>query len=102
MFAVAGALAVDCVRQGHPATVHILVDSLGQFVRKFLVPWLKRRGGWVSFCLSKILGKHEMHKKLTFEIQQRFAFASFVCVQGWGGDLNLMHCFVHDKHVDCA
>lgn len=80
MFAVAGALAVDCVRQGHPATVHILVDSLGQFVRKFLVPWLKRRGGWVSFCLSKILGKHEMHKKLTFEIQQRFAFASFVCV----------------------
>ncbi|MEQ2309720.1 hypothetical protein AMECASPLE_001485 [Ameca splendens] len=47
MYAVAGALAVDCVRQGHPTTVHILVDSLGQFVRKFLVPWLKRRGGWV-------------------------------------------------------
>lgn len=81
MFAVAGALAVDCVRQGHPATVHILVDSLGQFVRKFLVPWLKRRGGWVSFCLSS--------KKR--------------CGGGGGvGDLNLMHCFVHDKHADCA
>lgn len=50
MYAVAGALAVDCVRQGYPTTVHILVDSLGQFVRKFLVPWLKRRGGWVSDC----------------------------------------------------
>ncbi|KAM8850189.1 bcl-2-related ovarian killer protein homolog B [Spinachia spinachia] len=55
MYAVAGALAVDCVRQGHPATVHILVDSLGQFVRKFLVPWLKRRGGWaeISKCVLK-------------------------------------------------
>lgn len=48
MYAVAGALAVDCVKQGHPTTVHIIVDSLGQFVRKFLVSWLKRRGGWVS------------------------------------------------------
>ena len=48
MYAVAGALAVDCVRQGHPTSVHILVDSLGQFVRKFLAHWLKRRGGWVG------------------------------------------------------
>ncbi|XP_068425821.1 bcl-2-related ovarian killer protein homolog B-like [Clinocottus analis] len=55
MYAVAGALAVDCVRQGHPTTVHILVDSLGQFVRKFLVPWLKRRGGWaeITKCVLK-------------------------------------------------
>ncbi|KAL6104559.1 uncharacterized protein ACO6RY_14259 [Pungitius sinensis] len=58
MYAVAGALAVDCVRQGHPATVHILVDSLGQFVRKFLVPWLKRRGGWVE--ISKCVLKKEL------------------------------------------
>lgn len=50
MYAVAGALAVDCVRQGHPSTIHIIVDSLGQFVRKFLAPWLKRRGGWVRDC----------------------------------------------------
>ncbi|KAF7653022.1 hypothetical protein LDENG_00088180 [Lucifuga dentata] len=55
MYAVAGALAVDCVRQGHPTTVHILVDSLGQFVLKFLVPWLKRRGGWaeITKCVVK-------------------------------------------------
>ncbi|XP_071376897.1 bcl-2-related ovarian killer protein-like [Centroberyx affinis] len=55
MYAVAGALAVDCVRHGQPATVHILVDSLGQFVRKFLVPWLKRRGGWgeITKCVVK-------------------------------------------------
>ncbi|XP_045080605.1 bcl-2-related ovarian killer protein homolog A isoform X3 [Coregonus clupeaformis] len=48
MYAVAGALAVDCVRQNQPATVQTIVDSLGQFVRKNLVPWLKKRGGWVS------------------------------------------------------
>ncbi|KAM4727725.1 bcl-2-related ovarian killer protein homolog B [Anableps anableps] len=56
MYAVAGALAVDCVRQGHPITVHIIVDSLGQFVRKFLVPWLKRRGGWAEImkCVVKM------------------------------------------------
>ncbi|KAM9349641.1 bcl-2-related ovarian killer protein homolog B-like [Symphorus nematophorus] len=55
MYAVAGALAVDCVRHGHPTTVHIIVDSLGQFVRKFLVQWLKRRGGWaeITKCVVK-------------------------------------------------
>ncbi|XP_072220388.1 bcl-2-related ovarian killer protein homolog B-like [Leuresthes tenuis] len=55
MYAVAGALAVDCVRQGYLTTVHVLVDSLGQFVRKFLAPWLKRRGGWVEItkCVVK-------------------------------------------------
>ncbi|XP_029971570.1 bcl-2-related ovarian killer protein homolog B isoform X2 [Salarias fasciatus] len=55
MYAVAGALAVDCVRHGHPTTVHIIVDSLGQFVRKVLVQWLKKRGGWVEItkCVVK-------------------------------------------------
>lgn len=48
LYAVAGALAVDCVRHGHPAIVHIIVDCMGEFVRKSLVSWLKRRGGWVD------------------------------------------------------
>lgn len=48
LYAVAGALAVDCVRHGHPAMVHTIVDCMGEFVRKSLVSWLKRRGGWVS------------------------------------------------------
>ncbi|XP_056133228.1 bcl-2-related ovarian killer protein homolog A isoform X2 [Lampris incognitus] len=45
---VAGALAVDCVRHGHPAMVHTIVDCIGEFVRKSLTSWLKRRGGWVD------------------------------------------------------
>lgn len=48
LYAVAGALAVDCVRHGHPAMVHAIVDCMGEFVRKSLTSWLKRRGGWVS------------------------------------------------------
>ncbi|XP_075793292.1 bcl-2-related ovarian killer protein isoform X2 [Pelodiscus sinensis] len=46
LYAVAAGLAVDCVRQAQPAMVHIIVDCLGEFVRKSLVTWLKRRGGW--------------------------------------------------------
>lgn len=45
---VAAGLAVDCVRQAQPAMVHALVDCLGEFVRKTLATWLRRRGGWVS------------------------------------------------------
>ncbi|XP_043109519.1 bcl-2-related ovarian killer protein homolog B [Puntigrus tetrazona] len=46
IYAVAAGLAVDCARQGHPVMVHTIVDSLGEFVRRNLVPWLKKRGGW--------------------------------------------------------
>ncbi|KAG7250975.1 hypothetical protein CRUP_007629, partial [Coryphaenoides rupestris] len=28
--------------------VHTIVDCMGEFVRKSLLPWLKRRGGWVD------------------------------------------------------
>nr|XP_020465551.1 bcl-2-related ovarian killer protein isoform X2 [Monopterus albus] len=48
LYAVAGALAVDCVRHGYPAMVHTIVDCMGEFVRKALTSWLKRRGGWVD------------------------------------------------------
>ncbi|XP_048719540.1 bcl-2-related ovarian killer protein isoform X2 [Caretta caretta] len=48
LYAVAAGLAVDCVRQAQPAMVHAIVDCLGEFVRKTLVTWLKRRGGWTS------------------------------------------------------
>lgn len=48
LYAVAAGLAVDCVRQAQPAMVHALVDCLGEFVRKTLATWLRRRGGWVS------------------------------------------------------
>ncbi|XP_029356179.1 bcl-2-related ovarian killer protein homolog A isoform X2 [Echeneis naucrates] len=48
LYAVAGALAVDCVRHGHPAMVHTIVDCMGEFVSKSLTSWLKKRGGWMD------------------------------------------------------
>ncbi|XP_073928378.1 bcl-2-related ovarian killer protein isoform X1 [Castor canadensis] len=48
LYAVAAGLAVDCVRQAQPAMVHALVDCLGEFVRKTLATWLRRRGGWTD------------------------------------------------------
>ncbi|XP_006875276.1 PREDICTED: bcl-2-related ovarian killer protein [Chrysochloris asiatica] len=48
LYAVAAGLAVDCVRQAQPAMVHALVDCLGEFVRKSLANWLRRRGGWTD------------------------------------------------------
>uniref|UniRef100_A0A673T0Z4 BCL2 family apoptosis regulator BOK n=2 Tax=Suricata suricatta TaxID=37032 RepID=A0A673T0Z4_SURSU len=48
LYSVAAGLAVDCVRQAQPALVHALVDCLGEFVRKALAPWLRRRGGWTD------------------------------------------------------
>ncbi|XP_024247727.1 bcl-2-related ovarian killer protein homolog A-like [Oncorhynchus tshawytscha] len=63
MYAVAGALAVDCVRQNQPATVQTIVDSLGQFVRKNLAPWLKKRGGWTDIkrCVVKFDAVPQTH-----------------------------------------
>ncbi|CAO2625537.1 Bcl-2-related ovarian killer protein [Lemmus lemmus] len=48
LYSVAAGLAVDCVRQAQPAMVHALVDCLGEFVRKTLATWLRRRGGWTD------------------------------------------------------
>ncbi|XP_052658742.1 bcl-2-related ovarian killer protein isoform X1 [Harpia harpyja] len=50
LYAVAAGLAVDCVRHAQPAMVHTIVDCLGEFVRKTLVTWLKRRGGWADIA----------------------------------------------------
>ncbi|XP_012996102.1 bcl-2-related ovarian killer protein homolog A isoform X1 [Esox lucius] len=63
MYAVAGALAVDCVRQNQPATVQTIVDSLGHFVRKNLAHWLKKRGGWADIknCVVKVDAVSQTH-----------------------------------------
>lgn len=63
IYAVAAGLAVDCVRQGHPVMVHTIVDSLGEFARRSLVPWLKKRGGWgdISKCVVNMDSRAHAH-----------------------------------------
>ena len=47
LFAIAGGLSVDCVRQGHPEYVPKLVDSVSEVIEDELVPWINDNGGWV-------------------------------------------------------
>ncbi|KAK3531437.1 hypothetical protein QTP70_020519 [Hemibagrus guttatus] len=63
IFAVAAGLAVDCVRQERPAVVHTIEESLGEFVRKCLVLWLRRRGGWSDIlnCVRNVERRSQTH-----------------------------------------
>lgn len=48
LYAIAGALAVDCVKLGHPEFVLSLVQVVGTCVEKDLGNWIIQQGGWVS------------------------------------------------------
>lgn len=47
MFALAGQFAVECVQQGHPEFVRVIVDSIGHFVSAYLTDWVISQRGWV-------------------------------------------------------
>lgn len=48
LFAVAGGLAVDCVRQGHPEYITALVEAFTEILDEELASWVANNGGWVS------------------------------------------------------
>lgn len=48
LFAIAGGLSVDFVRQGHPEYVPKLVDGVSEVIEDELVSWINENGGWVS------------------------------------------------------
>ncbi|XP_064615127.1 bcl-2-related ovarian killer protein homolog B-like [Liolophura sinensis] len=48
MFALAGQFAVECVQQGHPEFVEVIVDSIGHFVSAYLTDWVISQRGWVG------------------------------------------------------
>lgn len=47
LYAVAGGLAADCVRQGHPEFLPTLVESMGEALDYHLADWIAHNGGWV-------------------------------------------------------
>ena len=53
LFSLGGALAQDCVQQGHAQFVNEVVDCFGIITDKYLAGWIRRQGGWVN--RSKIL-----------------------------------------------
>ncbi|GIY51136.1 bcl-2-related ovarian killer protein homolog A [Caerostris darwini] len=48
LYAMAGALAVDCVKLGHPEFVLGLVQVVGNCVERDLGNWIIQQGGWAS------------------------------------------------------
>ncbi|KAJ9584398.1 hypothetical protein L9F63_021250, partial [Diploptera punctata] len=46
MFAVAGGLAVDCVRQGHPEYLQGLLEAMGEVLEEEVATWIVGNGGW--------------------------------------------------------
>ena len=48
LYCVAGGLAVDCVRQGHPEYLFGLVETMGMVVERDVANWMAQQGGWVS------------------------------------------------------
>jgi hypothetical protein len=48
LFAVAGGLAVDCVRQGHHEYLQALLEAMGEVLEDELAAWIAGNGGWVS------------------------------------------------------
>jgi len=57
LYAVAGGLAVDCVRQGHPEYLFGgLVETMGMVVERDVANWMAQQGGWVSLRGHKRTG----------------------------------------------
>ncbi|GBO22236.1 Bcl-2-related ovarian killer A [Araneus ventricosus] len=48
LFAMTGALAMDCVKGGHPEYVLGLVQRMGIFVERDVAAWICQQGGWQS------------------------------------------------------
>ncbi|GAB0090758.1 bcl-2-related ovarian killer protein [Sergentomyia squamirostris] len=48
LFAMAGGLAIDCVRQGHSDYLPNLVDGVAEVIEDELVPWINDNGGWLG------------------------------------------------------
>ncbi|XP_055918923.1 bcl-2-related ovarian killer protein homolog B isoform X2 [Eupeodes corollae] len=46
LFAVAGGLSVDCVRQGHSDYIPTLLEAVSDVIEEELVLWINENGGW--------------------------------------------------------
>ncbi|XP_054159346.1 bcl-2-related ovarian killer protein homolog A-like [Oppia nitens] len=46
LFAITGALAVDCVQVGHPEYILPIIDTFTAFVDRDIAGWIAQQGGW--------------------------------------------------------
>lgn len=62
LFAVAGGLACDTVRAGHPEQMTQIADAMALLVDEELASWIADNGGWVSFLLH-LYSFYDLKKK---------------------------------------
>ncbi|GIY84833.1 bcl-2-related ovarian killer protein homolog A, partial [Caerostris extrusa] len=74
LYAMAGALAVDCVKLGHPEFVLGLVQVVGNCVERDLGNWIIQQGGWASL-LTRF--------KKTPTLQRSGLFLSSIMITFW-------------------
>lgn len=55
LFAVAGGLGVDCVRQGHPEYLQGLMEAVGEVLEDEVAPWIITNGGWVGIFIVDLI-----------------------------------------------
>jgi len=48
LYCVAGGLAVDCVRSGHPEYLVTLIDATALVVERDAATWIAQQGGWTA------------------------------------------------------
>ncbi|CAB0034736.1 unnamed protein product [Trichogramma brassicae] len=46
IYAVAGGLACDCVRQGNPDFLDAIYEAMENVIEEYIAPWILIRGGW--------------------------------------------------------
>lgn len=56
-YAIAGALAIDCFKFGHPEYANGLIKMVSFFIDNELATWIVQKGGWVSryICVTKVI-----------------------------------------------
>jgi len=54
LFAVAGAIAAECVESGHSQHICAIVSVFSELIERHASIWICRQGGWVSFTSYQI------------------------------------------------
>ncbi|XP_035892737.1 bcl-2-related ovarian killer protein isoform X2 [Anopheles stephensi] len=69
LFAIAGGLSVDCVRQGHPDYLPKLVEGVADVIEDELVTWISDNGGWVCVCIGLANKVRPPPEEITFTVR---------------------------------
>ncbi|KAL7303840.1 hypothetical protein TKK_0003964 [Trichogramma kaykai] len=68
IYAVAGGLACDCVRQGNPDFLDAIYEAMENLIEEYLAPWILIRGGWTDLSAKCRTEPHWDPEKSTYAI----------------------------------